>query len=523
MSRKKRKRNPDNKYSHYRAFNVHRTSDAAEVDKAVNYLCKQMSHTLDKTKLQMKILICDLYCNYKEDNTRYLSIIKSQRLYNLIRRYNLYGISYRPMERIFWYLERFGYIELQDGFKDYETGHTETSKIIATEKLIDELENIFKVNLPMMKEHPDKEIIIVKHRNKDKKSEDYNKVTFIDYQETDVTRNMRSRLIRYNNLILSTHIDIDSHGYKYIKVKFNDKRDDIQLIVNLGKKRSYRIFSDDLEHGGRYYGNFWSGCPEDLRQRIMIDGEHVYEIDFSGIHPQLLYVMKGAVLGDKEPYIVPKSSDTKKLRKVYKLLLLTSFNCKNDHECIGAVKDQLTDEIEENPHDWPEQIPDLAYMLYELKQHHPVIRDCMNSEMGLKLQKVDAMIVERVLDVMTNENIPVLSVHDSFICKISDAKRVHDEMRRAFIDISSDEYSKARELTDLKIEDIITKATKESDLLFSSLRKTNNIWYMLTEALVFKNKCMRRYLHYKFTTKSCDYMIIKYPRVLIEPTGSKQP
>lgn len=521
MAARKRKRNPNNEFHNYRTFNVHRTSDHSAVKKAIDYLCAEIGIKTDTVKRQLKVVVCDLFYNYKEDATRYLSVYKSQRFYATIVKYNLFGISYRPMKQIVdgLAMAKHGYITIQDGYIHYATGLTEVSKMRATDKLRCLLEDQFNVTMEMIVEHKNKEIIILKGEPIEDKSKGKGRknsiIPLVNYPETRTTRDMRSRLIRYNKLIAETFIDLDIQGYKYEKKRFNDKRDEINLIVNLGRKSSYRIFNGDFAHGGRFYGTWWQGCPEKLRQRIMIQGEHTHEIDFSGIHPQLLYAMEGSKLGDKEPYIIPKDNDPQKLRKVYKLILLTSVNCRSDKQCIPAVRKQLIEDMEESPDDWPEEIPDLESMLKELKDHHPIIRKWINQNMGLSLQKVDSMIVERVLYVLTKERIPVLSVHDSFICRASNADRVHQEMRKAFIEIATAEYSKTRINNQLDESDVMTKVTDIANNLFPQIRSLKSIWFLFTEAFVFNNQYSRRLITY-IGSKKQTHDILTIKRILID-------
>lgn len=520
MAGRKRKKNPNNEYHNYRALNAHRTSNHSAVKNAVDYLCAEIGNDSDTFKRQLKTVVCDLYYNFKEDASRYLSFYRSPRFYTQIRRYNLSGISHRPMMQIVNGLAKDDFITVKVGHRHHATAYTESSKMRATDKLRWLLEDKFHVTFKMITEYENKDIIILKGEPIYINGRKDPIIPLIDYND-DIRsiRDMRRNLVRYNKLIARTFIDIDTQGYKYKKKRFNDDRDKIDLVVNLGRKASYRIFNLDFNHGGRFYGTWWQGCPEELRQRIMIEGEPTHEIDFSGIHPQLLYAMEGSKLGDKEPYIIPKDNDHQKLRKIYKLILLTSVNCMSDKQCIPAVRNQLAEEMEENPDDWPEEPPDLddlESMLQELKDHHPIIRKWINNNMGLILQKVDSMIVDRVLYVMTKEGIPVLSVHDSFISRVSDAPRVHQEMRQAFIDIATVEYSKTRKNNQLNIADIITKITSESDNLFAKVRSLRNIWYSITDAFVFKNEYSKRWLSYKFTRKQNTYEILRIKRTLVD-------
>jgi hypothetical protein len=227
----------------------------------------------------------------------------------------------------------------------------------------------------------------------------------------------------------------------------------------------------------------------------MLDGEHVYEYDFSGMHVHLLYSLVGLKLGDKEPYILPKNDEHSNMRRVYKLIMLTSVNCKSDKECIAAVIDQLTDDMEQEPDKYPSVIPDLEAMLKELRKHHAPITRFINSSTGLPLQYIDSSIAEHVIIRMTAKSIPVLCIHDSFICKVSDASIVHQAMKTAFIEIVTMNLKDTNYVLKISAEEVFTSECNESQVKFPAYRRLTNPYNILRFALVFNNGYARRKLN----------------------------
>ncbi|HCS18031.1 MAG TPA: hypothetical protein DIW45_09945, partial [Erythrobacter sp.] len=59
-----------------------------------------------------------------------------------------------------------------------------------------------------------------------------------------------------------------------------------------------RIFNLDLHRGGRFYthGASWQNIKRELRKSVQINGEPVVELDYSTLHPALLYAEAGAPL-----------------------------------------------------------------------------------------------------------------------------------------------------------------------------------------------------------------------------------
>lgn len=65
-----------------------------------------------------------------------------------------------------------------------------------------------------------------------------------------------------------------------------------------------RRFSESYERGGRLYDGYWQNMPKAIRQRLLLDGEATVELDFSRIHPTIIFADKGQTL-DIDPYDVP--------------------------------------------------------------------------------------------------------------------------------------------------------------------------------------------------------------------------
>jgi hypothetical protein len=496
---------PGDKYKNYRLLNMHRYSDCREVDRAIKALCKVVDYSGVARQRQMKILVLDLYHCYKGDKSRYIQFYLNPNSYEKIERYNHFSISYRIVREITERLFADGYIEVTKGFRDVKTGKTFASKMKAKDKLIAFLENEHNVRPRMVSTWRDEEIIILKEKTKKEKDKNTGKLVKlkpkIKYDDTLQTKNMRKVVVAYNDFMADTYIDIDIDGYVYKRaVKEKDKENQRKhepLRIDLSLKRTKRVFNGDFEHGGRFYGAFWQGCPESLRPRITINGEYTVEYDFSGLHIHLLYALCGKKLGNVEPYIVSKGNDPCKLRKIYKLIMLTSVNCGSDVECIVAVQDQLDIEMDEEPDKYPDEVTEemLYKMLEELKVQHKPIAKFINKKTGTMLQNIDSRIVEAVIVEMTAKRIPVLSIHDSFICTERDKDVVLECMKDSYIKIVESIVSDEHTNFTVTTNEILTTECLDAIKLIQPYRrltydsgnrvnithnvKTNNLNYML--------------------------------------------
>ena len=104
-------------------FDIHKLSEYKEVDYCVAYLFDILSKKIDKfkrkntskNKSQLKTLIVNLYKNYLDDKTRFVSINLGKSYYeNLESRYNKLFIS-SIMIDIVHALDELGFIELTIG------------------------------------------------------------------------------------------------------------------------------------------------------------------------------------------------------------------------------------------------------------------------------------------------------------------------------------------------------------------------------------------------------------------------
>jgi len=82
--------------------------------------------------------------------------------------------------------------------------------------------------------------------------------------------------------------------------------------------RLYAVFSDDFQHGGRFYTHEKDGyqsLSEEERACIHIDGEPTVELDFSGMQPRLLYSW-GGIQYNGDPYVLNGDAELRDLFKI---------------------------------------------------------------------------------------------------------------------------------------------------------------------------------------------------------------
>ena len=166
-------------------FDIHKLSEYKEVDNCVAYLFDILSKKIDKfkrknpskNKSQLKTLIVNLYKNYLDDKTRFVSIYLGKSYYeNLESRYNKLFIS-SIMIDIVHALDELGFIRLNLGY--FSLKKSRISRIIGTDKLI-KLFAKHQFSVEMIQTSRDIELIVMRDVVDDKKVD-------VSYEDTSST------------------------------------------------------------------------------------------------------------------------------------------------------------------------------------------------------------------------------------------------------------------------------------------------------------------------------------------------
>ena len=213
-----------------------------------------------------------------------------------------------------------------------------------------------------------------------------------------------------------------------------------------------RIFSDDVDHGGRLYvcGGGVQTIPSSLRRsKILIDGEPVVEVDFCAIHPSICYQLlhnSGEsvydILGnDFSPYAADLSfigvnqhlkgqwelitgREHNPLRKLAKLAILIGMNAKDEQSAVCALSSKiLSDRKKKNIADQEFYAIDSSIPVKQVydavREHNSFIADQFFSDAGMWLQNTDSKIMMDVVSTMIQKGHTVLGYHDSALVKQS--------------------------------------------------------------------------------------------------------
>jgi hypothetical protein len=241
----------------------------------------------------------------------------------------------------------------------------------------------------------------------------------------DTEKKNEHSLLKADFITKSFIISYSGNNYRYgnyvlSNQRHTNKRDAPLLIPSLCNVlylnklavSLYRVFNNgSWGQGGRFYGAQYQQLSEDQRSKIRINSNEIIEVDFSALHPTMLYNLEGKQLNE-DPYLMIDNNP--EIRPLLKLALNTSINAETPKQTIWAFNKRLKDdpEVYELMHRYNLKSNKL---IEKCKEKHPFISKHLNSGIGIKLQYQDSQIAQDIMKHFIYQGIPILCIHDSFI------------------------------------------------------------------------------------------------------------
>ncbi|WP_373033391.1 hypothetical protein [Sulfurovum sp.] len=199
-----------------------------------------------------------------------------------------------------------------------------------------------------------------------------------------------------------------------------------------------RIFNESFDYGGRFYRAdvlAIKNKDDNARLDITMDGSSVCEVDYSNLHFRI-----AAALEDLDSEDIPLDvysgildDETNKVdRGIVKLAVNMMFNCYNDEKAQGAIQKEINLLPKEEKSKYTlgnaKSVMALIYRAYPTFSH----LFCEESSFGRILQNADSHLASDILEVMLENGIPCLPVHDSFVVKMEHMDLLCDTMGDCF-------------------------------------------------------------------------------------------
>ena len=165
-----------------------------------------------------------------------------------------------------------------------------------------------------------------------------------------------------------------------------------------------------------------------MRRHILINGNQTQEIDFSGFHVSLAYGLEG-LSPPNDPYtlaFVAEGLTKEQQRGAVKLLALTAINAKDRPTAFMAFRDEMNREqrYEQHKVKYTDQL--LTILLDGFLDENASIAHYLCADKVVELMSVDGNITSRLIEHFTYNNVPILTVHDSYIVEFE-----YEDERRA--------------------------------------------------------------------------------------------
>lgn len=250
----------------------------------------------------------------------------------------------------------------------------------------------------------------------------------IPYHETEAVARMRKFVAKVNAHFSDADIQFTGGVRRDGSICYfeNVDQQDGRLktsAVDLDDIELYRVFSDVWSLGGRYYGGCWQNMPKGERKHFILDGEEVIEHDYKNNHPSILYLAEGKPLDLDSDYDAYDIAGFRDQRLACKRALNIMLNAKGYGSAVGAIREHVASQTYEEAKELVEAV----------KVKHEAISDYFFSDVGLKLQRLDAEMCGAVMNEMTiKRGVTCMPLHDSFMVPASAAYELVRVMSSVF-------------------------------------------------------------------------------------------
>ncbi len=506
----------------------YKSSNSPEVISVVDHLFDEMVNvyglsltrlsSTEKLKNHIEFFVLNLYKVYCNDPTKVIAYSRDRNAYSgkKSKYKHKFGLSFRYSvdegkdgKPVISFLKKLGYIETFGFQYDKKNPNNRyQSRMKATPKLINLITEEYNVSDEMVEEdYTGEELIVVKglkpkpkwitviENGKKKRKKIKRKRKVCKTPDKPIVREMRKNLEIINEVMEKAEITLDISEDELLKLKAYLRKDinPNKWDINFSKKRLHRSFLDRrFDRGGRFYGAWYQNIPKEYRQRIMIDGLPTLELDYSALHPNLLYYYAGIDPPKSDLYELDGYS--KDARKFIKSFFLKMINSPSPYVAKGSIRE---DAFEKKKVKIPAELgkledKDLDPLIDKLLEKHEPIRKYIFKvkDLGNILQCLDSKIAEKVLLYFAHEGIPALPLHDSFRINAGAYKKLEEVMNRVIeenfrIPIPiSDDHEPLLERAIHKIEEQIKRGDydkKELDSLIKNLKTMLPLGFALSE------------------------------------------
>lgn len=412
-----------------RPLDVHRWSDYPELQNCLTGLVAELEaleaprhrergeDQRKKFREALRCLVLDLYVAWKQSPDLLVGIRLDNRSHTNSGRYRAFFLRYTTFRAVYDLLLKAEYIAVvMKHFHDPRTGIGRTTRIKATDKLIRLLTEKARLTIPCISRRTSDEQVIILRGKKPKGG---GTAPDVEYDDNDYTNAMRANVNRINAHLQRQWIDLRITNEEFEKLQHRMQRDHLagnreRHLIDFTQRALVRIFSNsDWQQGGRFYRGWWQSIPKEYRKHITINDKATRELDYSNLHPALLYAATGGRL-EGDAYSVEASNVPRPLIKI-------TFN--KMLNASGRI---------DKPADFSEQRIGMSWEQLQdaIAERHAPIRHLFKTGYGLRLQRTDSDLAQAVMLNFITRGHTCLPVHDSFLVHHA----LEDELKTVMVD-----------------------------------------------------------------------------------------
>jgi hypothetical protein len=335
-------------------------------------------------------------------------------------------IGYKVVLSVVDAMEALCWVNRKKGFwRDENT--SQTTELLPAGALLEEFK---RVGLAWQELEPISEVIIRRNYDEQTKKKYKQKLP-----QSDDVRKMAVNLRRINKFLtqqcICLMISNDSFERLAKELTFDKKRtlyrfnyqDNFSRYLDFSMVQLRRIFSrDSMKQGGRFYCGWWQFLPKKYRTHITINYMRTVEVDYSGLHPLMMYHIDNLTPPKGDMYdigIWKTEKERERKRPIVKEFFNAIINDEYDFYRMSKENKKIIGLTN-------------AKLKKLLSDRHHQIAHKFNSGYGLTLQYEDSKIAERVMLILLEQGITCLPIHDSFIVQSEERAKVILAMNRAY-------------------------------------------------------------------------------------------
>jgi len=217
-------------------------------------------------------------------------------------------------------------------------------------------------------------------------------------------------------------------------------------VINPVQTSLTRIFSrGTLDLGGRFYSSI-QNLQSEARKYIRLNGEPTVEVDFSAIHPTMIYDLTPTAELFEDAYRI-EGWDRDTAKVAFNIMLN-----RNGGSSRSSAEKTISEETGLTR-------AEAKVLEQDILTKHQAIDRYFNSDSGLELQRIDSDVMFRILKhfVVTLKR-PIIPIHDSAVVSVRDVESLRLAMESAYVSVMSQK---------IRDRELIIKGIKANSLAFT--------------------------------------------------------